>query len=67
MIRRNLLESHEILLGGDVKHIRANLGSRRMLGELCRPDGEVEQGGRPEGLSPRRNKSDGTPEDLVYM
>ena len=31
------------LLGGDVEHMRANLGSRRVRGELRCRDGKVEQ------------------------
>jgi len=37
------LETQKVPLGGDVERMRANLDSRRMLGELRCGDGKVEQ------------------------
>src|SRR5207249_3395416 len=37
------LETQEVLLRGDVEHMRANPGARRVLGELRCGDGKVEQ------------------------
>src|SRR5262245_3859995 len=39
----NLLEAQEVLLGGDLEHLRVNLDSHRMLGEPHRGNWEIEQ------------------------